>query len=161
MGRRAWWRRGGHLTFPGGAQESHAAFLEHALLDAPGGGVTLVIPREVEAAVFETFPADVWPFSARLGQYDARTPGVVLVAAHGSQIPARELPGLRASLPSLRFATYPGGHFWALEDPEAFSKCILPLILGDVSALEDMAGAGDPSPAGKAKGSSHRAVASK
>lgn len=63
----------GRGTYKGWTDAALQAFAEHALRDAPAGGVTLKCAPELEAAIFASCPRGLWPALRRV-----RTPTLIL-----------------------------------------------------------------------------------
>jgi pimeloyl-ACP methyl ester carboxylesterase len=110
----------GRPLFEGWPDESLRAYVKYGLADAPGGGVVLACPPEIEAQGFSTYPTDIWrrvrqlrvpALFVRGGDSDALTPG------------ARDM-FMRAQ-PGAAFVEMQGaGHLFPMQRPEKTAQII-------------------------------------
>jgi pimeloyl-ACP methyl ester carboxylesterase len=90
-------------------------------LDNPAGGVRLRYPREWEARIFETVPADVWLSIPRLRQM----PLLVLRGEHSTTYRSDTMRLMRWLLPKGTFQEIAGAdHFVPMSQPEATAAAI-------------------------------------
>lgn len=95
-------------------------YIAHGLVnDLERGGVTLKIPKMVEAEIFRTVPAWWW----RTPRKAPNIP-VHLITANNSQFYRQGLPQGMKSVYGIDFSVLEGGHMFPLEQPEQVARFI-------------------------------------
>lgn len=100
------------------------AFVTHALVDAPDGGVTLKCRPEREAEIFSSGPERLWHHLGRI-----RTPTLVLHAAHTFAFVTESIKRWQAFNPAVQSRQVSGGHCFMQESPQRSAEDILPFVL--------------------------------
>jgi pimeloyl-ACP methyl ester carboxylesterase len=98
-------------------------YLRHGLVEAPGGGLRLAIPRDWEARVFETHPSAPW---RRLR--GVKVPALVVRGADTNTLTPAALARVRRTVPGVHTDELPGTHLFPLEHPEACARRILAFL---------------------------------
>lgn len=82
--------------------------------DQERGGVTLAIPKQIEAEIFRTVPAWWWRTPRKPPQV-----AIHLITAERSQFYQQGLPQGMRKVYQIDYSVVPGGHMFPLEQPEA------------------------------------------
>lgn len=99
-------------------------YLTHGLVPAPEGGFRLRFPREWEARIFETFPANPWP---RLRGNTA--PTLVLRGGTSDTLFPAALARAGREMPAARGDELPGAsHLFPLEQPGETARRVLDFL---------------------------------
>lgn len=102
----------GRGTYKGWAEEALRAFVNHALRDAPEGGVALKCPPSREAEVFSSGPERLWSHLGRV-----RTPTLALHGAHTMSFVLDGLVRWQLVNEAVTVETVEGGHCFMQEHP--------------------------------------------
>ena len=103
--------------------QSLAAYVAHGLVPAPDGGFRLRIPKTREANIFAGTPSRVGPPLTGLSSH-------LLYPATGGVSTPREIRTLQRALPTTAFESFPGGHMFPLEQPEALGQRLREFVEG-------------------------------
>lgn len=100
---------------------SFREYVEEGLVKRPEGGYTLLIPRALEARIFQLTP--VW-----IGRRCPAVPWRYVYAARSGLLTPREIRAHLARFPSGTMLPFEGGHMFPLEQPKACGELIIRLI---------------------------------
>lgn len=104
--------------------DSLQAYIDHGLKPAASGGLELVIPKSVEAAVFASSPI-------RIGSAQLKMPSHYLYASKGVLRTPSVVNEHKRRFSQTTFIEVKGKHMFPLEQPERTAQLILQLIEGD------------------------------
>lgn len=113
----------GRGTYAGWEEAALQAFADHALRDAPDGGVTLKCSPAREAAIFGSAPKDLW-----LSLRGVRTPTTVLHAKESFPFVAQSARRWQHLNPQVRGLEVPGGHCFMQQHPRDSAQRVLNAI---------------------------------
>lgn len=109
-----------------------ADYVAGALTDDGAGGLTLTIPRDWEAQIYRTPPADVWDVLPQLS-----VPTLAIRGAASDTLTAAAWQRWRTAQPAATFVELPGvGHLLPFEAPRAVAAVILGAVDPHPSAQE-------------------------
>lgn len=100
-----------------------ADYIQYGLKDAPQGGVTLSIPKDVEVAVFRNNPSMFW-----LNPRKAPPMPSILVVGQDSQFLKRGFPQRVKRSLGIEYLVAEGGHMFPLEHPIEVAALVKSLI---------------------------------
>jgi pimeloyl-ACP methyl ester carboxylesterase len=100
---------------------SFREYVEEGLVKRPEGGYTLLIPRALEARIFQLTP--VW-----IGRRLPAVPWRYVYAASPGLLTPQEIRSHLARFPQGTMLPFDGGHMFPLEQPEACGQLIIRLI---------------------------------
>ena len=113
-------------------------YIASGTVENPAGGVRLRYPREWEARIFETVPADVWLSIPRL----RGVPLLVLRGEHSATYGRDTMRLMRWLLPHGRFVEIPGAdHFVPMSQPEMTVEAIKAFFSGTARPSQEKRGA--------------------
>ncbi len=105
-------------------QQCFDDYFAHAITeDQSRGGVTLTIPKAIEAEIFRTVPAWWW----RTPRQAPKMP-VHLITAEQSHFYKQGLPQGMKKIYGIEFSVVEGGHMFPLEQPESISQSVKKII---------------------------------
>ncbi|MEN3978014.1 alpha/beta hydrolase [Acinetobacter sp. CWB-B33] len=105
-------------------QECFDDYFAHGIqADEQRGGVTLSIPKHVEAHIFRTVPAWWWRTPRK-----APNMPVHLITADQSHFYKQGLPQGMKKTYGIEFSVVNGGHMFPLEQPEVTAQCVQKII---------------------------------
>lgn len=114
----------GRGVYKGWHEDALEAFVQHALRDAPAGGVELKCRPEREADIFSSGPERLWHHLGKV-----RTPTLVLHAERTFPFVTESVQRWADINPSILAHTVPGGHCFMQEQPGDSATRVRPFLL--------------------------------
>lgn len=118
----------GRGVYKGWAPEALQAFIEHALRDAPQGGVELKCPPSREAEIFASAPDRLWSVLGRV-----RTPTLLLHAQQTFPFVTESARRWQQMNDAVQVAPMAGGHCFMQERPGDAARAIAAHLRGKAS----------------------------
>ncbi|ANQ85288.1 hypothetical protein dqs_2257 [Azoarcus olearius] len=115
----------GRGMFKGWTEPALRAYVDHALREAPDGGVELKCRPTREAEIFSSYPRRLWASLAKV-----TTPTLVLQGADTYPFAAKGIARWSAENMHVRHSVLPGGHCFMQQDPATTADAVRAFLIG-------------------------------